>query len=152
MSRSGRSLGFVLALLASVGLAGCTAPTGPAEPPPVAADTGCRITRVVDGDTVHLTCPATGPVKARLLGFDTPEIHTPRCRAEAVAGHEATAVLRQVLQSGPITQARFQGQDRYGRALVRLEVGGQDVARRMIASGLALPYAGGRHPYWCGIL
>ncbi|WP_374430308.1 thermonuclease family protein [Tabrizicola sp.] len=107
---------------------------------------------MADGDTVHLACPGTGEVKARLLGFDTPEIYSPKCREELTAGQQATAVLRQILRSGPITEARFQGHDRYGRGLVRLEVGGQDVARRMIASGYAVPYSGGRHPDWCGML
>ena len=88
----------------------------------------------------------------RLLGFDTPEVYSPRCQKELAAGRQATAVLSQMLRSGPITAARFEGHDRYGRELVRLEVGGQDVARRMIASGYARPYSGGRHPDWCGIL
>lgn len=142
------------ALLVSVAaLAGCVAPTDPAgQNLGAAGDTGCRVTHVVDGDTVHLACPQVGEVKARLLGFDTPEIHSPDCREELAAGQQATAVLRQVLRSGPITAARFEGQDRYGRELVRLEVAGQDVARRMIESGLALPYSGGRHPDWCGML
>lgn len=140
-------------LIAAFSLAGCVAPTDPAPPRGTgAADTGCRVTYVADGDTIHLVCPDTGEVKARLLGFDTPEVYSPRCREELVAGQEATAFLRQVLRSGPITEARFQGHDRYGRELVRLEVGGQDVARRMIASGYAVPYSGGRHPDWCGML
>ncbi len=99
-----------------------------------------------------MACPKTGEVKARLLGFDTPEVYSPGCREELVAGQQATAILRQVLRSGPITAARFEGHDRYGRELVWLEVGGQDVARKMIASGYAVPYSGGGHPDWCGML
>lgn len=139
-------------LLTSALLAGCVAPESLPSAASSAPDTGCRITYVADGDTVHLACPATGEVKARLLGFDTPEIYSPKCREELAAGQQATTVLRQILRSGPITEARFQGHDRYGRELVRLEVGGQDVARRMIASGYAVPYSGGRHPDWCGML
>nr|WP_242679142.1 thermonuclease family protein [Rhodobacter calidifons] len=99
-----------------------------------------------------MACPGTGEVKARLLGFDTPEVYTPRCGQELAAGQQATAILRQVLRSGPITAARFEGHDRYGRELVRLEVAGQDVARQMIASGYAVPYSGGRRPDWCRML
>ena len=140
-------------LLAALSLAGCVAPTDTAPPQDASAsDTGCRVTYVADGDTIHLACPGTGEVKARLLGFDTPEVYSPRCSEELAAGRRATAVLQQVLRSGPITEARFQGHDRYGRELVRLEVGGQDVARRMIASGYAVPYSGGHHPDWCGML
>ena len=142
-----------LAFLTFALLAGCVAPDASAPSAASSApDIGCRITYVADGDTVHLACPGTGEVKARLLGFDTPEIYSPNCREELAAGQQATAVLRQILRSGPITEARFQGHDRYGRELVRLEVGGQDVARQMIASGYAVPYSGGRHPDWCGML
>lgn len=142
----------VLLVLSVFTLAGCVAETDPTQSPSAAAATDCRVTYVADGDTIHLTCPATGEVKARLLGFDTPEVYSPKCSKELAAGQQATAKLRQVLRSGPITEARFQGHDRYGRELVRLEVGGKDVAQRMIASGYALPYSGGRHPDWCGIL
>ena len=149
----GAWFGQPFALLTCALLAGCVTPDAP-EPAAATfeADTGCRVTYVADGDTVHLACPATGEVKARLLGFDTPEIYSPRCAEELAAGRQATVVLRQVLRSGPITAAQFRGHDRYGRELVRLEVGGQDVARQMIASGYAVPYSGGRHPNWCAAL
>lgn len=144
--------GRTFLLLGAAALSGCVA----SDPVPLDTsglrDTGCRVTYVADGDTVHLACPATGEVKARLLGFDTPEVYSPRCSEELAAGTEATAVLLQVLRSGPITAARFEGHDRYGRELVRLEVGGRDVAQWMIASGYAVPYSGGRHPDWCGML
>lgn len=99
-----------------------------------------------------MTCPGTGEVKARLLGYDTPEVYSPGCTAELAAGRQATAILRQIVQSGPITDARFQGLDRYGRSLVRLEVAGQDVARQMISTGYAVPYSGGANPNWCRML
>jgi micrococcal nuclease len=131
----------------------CVAKTDPnPEGASAAGDTGCRVTYVADGDTVHLACPETGEVIARLLGFDTPEVYSPGCREELAAGQQATAILRQILRSGPITSARFEGHDRYGRELVRLEVGGQDIARKMIASGYAVRYSGGRSPDWCPML
>lgn len=143
----GRALPFIALMLA-----GCVATTDPVGQNVGGSDTGCRVTYVADGDTIHLACPGMGEVKARLVGFDTPEVYSPKCGKELAAGREATAKLRQVLRSGPITAARFQGPDRYGRELVRLEVGGRDVAGSMIASGYALPYSGGRHPDWCGML
>ena len=140
-------------LVAACLLAGCVSSTdpGPVGTAP-AVDTGCQVTYIADGDTVHLACPDTGEVKARLLGFDTPEVYSPGCREELAAGRQATDILRQVLRSGPITAARFEGHDRYGRELVRLEVGGQDVARTMISTGYAVPYSGGRSPDWCQML
>ncbi len=146
---------FAQAFLAilTVGLAGCVATSAPTpQGPSGAVDTGCRVTYIADGDTIHMACPGTGEVKARLLGFDTPEVYSPGCGKELAAGQQATAILRQVLRSGPITSARFEGHDRHGRELVRLEVAGQDVAGQMIASGLAVPYSGGRRPDWCRML
>jgi micrococcal nuclease len=113
---------------------------------------GCRVTYVVDGDTIHMACPGTGEVKARLLGFDTPEVYSPGCSQELAAGRQATETLRQLLRSGPITSARFAGHDRYGRELVQISVGGRDVAQMMIATGYAVPYSGGKSPDWCRML
>lgn len=142
-----------LFVLYAAGLAGCVATTDPLpQGSSGTADSGCMVTYVADGDTIHLACPGTGEVKARLLGFDTPEVYSPRCPEELAAGQKATALLRQVLRSGPITAARFEGHDRYGRELVGLDVAGQDLARQMIATGYAVPYAGGRRPDWCRML
>ena len=140
-------------LLATSVLAGCVAPTDPAlQGFGSAPDTGCRVTYIADGDTIHLACPNRGEVKARLLGFDTPEVYSPGCQEELAAGQQATTLLRQVLRSGPITEARFEGHDRYGRELVRLDVAGRDLAETMIATGYAVPYSGGRSPDWCQML
>lgn len=119
---------------------------------PVLADTpraaDCVVTRVVDGDTLHLTC-AGQRHKVRLMGFDTPEVSRPACAYEAAAGAQATAVLQGLVAMGPVTMVRFQGHDRYGRDLADVAIAGQDVAAVMLASGLARPYAGGRRQGWC---
>jgi micrococcal nuclease len=140
------------ALLYAGSLAGCVSSTTVPEGAPSSDDSACRVTYVVDGDTVHMACSGMGEVKARLLGFDTPEVYSPGCGQELAAGRQATEILRQILRSGPITGVRFQGHDRYGRELVRLEVAGKDVARTMISTGYAVPYAGGRSPDWCSLL
>ena len=110
----------------------------------------CTVTRMVDGDTLHLTCAGVRH-KVRLLGFDTPEVSRPACATEAAAGAQATQVLRALVATGPVTALRFEGQDRYGRDLGALAIGGQDVAAMMLASGLARPYAGGRRKGWCWV-
>lgn len=117
---------------------------------PVSA-TGCVVSRVVDGDTLHLECGGVEH-RVRLLGFDTPEVFHPQCAAERQAGQRASEVMRAVVATGPVTDVRFQGHDRYGRDLAAVAIGGRDVATLMLGSGLALPYAGHRHPDWCGIL
>ena len=123
----------------------------PLFPAPVASGGQCQVSKVVDGDTLHLTC--AGVVhKVRLLGYDTPEIYHPHCPAEKQAGEAATVLMQRLVASGQVTEVRFGGLDRYGRDLADVEIGGQDVAGFMLASPLALPYAGHRHPDWCHLL
>lgn len=134
----------VLWLLASLGifLATCV------ESAPMA--TRCSVAHVVDGDTLHLTCGGVRH-KVRLLGYDTPEISRALCPAEKQAGDTATALLRALVASGPVTGVHFQGHDRYGRDLARIEIAGQDVTRHMLATPFARPYTGHKHPDWCAI-
>ncbi len=111
----------------------------------------CTVSRVVDGDTLRLTCNGTVH-KVRLLGYDTPEIYHPLCPAEKQAGEAATDLMRQLVGSGPVTGVQFKGHDRYGRDLAHVQIGGQDVSAYMLATPLARPYQGRKHPDWCGIL
>ncbi|HLQ18991.1 MAG TPA: thermonuclease family protein, partial [Tabrizicola sp.] len=99
----------------------------------VASDQGnCRIVRVVDGDTVSLICPEDGMVSARLLGFDTPEKYAPKCLDEFLAAEKASWALRTLIQKADRLVLTHDGSDRYGRALVKLELDGVDVARLMV--------------------
>jgi micrococcal nuclease len=113
------------------------------------ATAGCRIDRVIDGDTVQMRC-GTVDHRVRLLGYDSPEVTRPRCAAEFAAGQRATARLGALVASGSVTTVSFEGQDRYGRDLAWISIGGRDVATHMLASPWALPYSGKRRPDWCG--
>jgi micrococcal nuclease len=113
------------------------------------AEGTCRILRVIDGDTVSLMCPEEGMQSARLLGFDTPEKYSPKCVAEFVAAERATWALRTLIQKADRLKVTHDGRDQYGRALIRLELDGQDVADRMIRSGHARSYGGGPRGSWC---
>jgi micrococcal nuclease len=115
-------------------------------PSPAAAR--CQVNRVVDGDTLHLTCAGVGH-RVRLLGYDAPELSHPRCAAEQSAAEQATEVMRKLVAEGPVTRFQITGQDRYGRDLAWLAIGGQDVTAVMLSSGLARPYQGGRRVGWC---
>lgn len=117
--------------------------------PVQAADSSCRILRVVDGDTVTLMCAEEGMQSARLLGFDTPEKFSPQCTAEFVAAERAAWALRTMIQKADRLELRREGVDQYGRALVRLELDGQDVADRMIREGHGRRYGGGPRGSWC---
>lgn len=106
---------------------------------------------VVDGDTIRL-----GARTIRLLGFDAPELHPPRCMDEARKGLEAQARLLQLLNSGPVklTGANPLGQDEYGRELahlVRVRPDGSfdAIESEMIASGTVRAYTGGARLPWC---
>jgi micrococcal nuclease len=109
----------------------------------------CQVTKVTDGDTLHMTCDGAKH-KVRLLGFDTPEIYHPKCASEKAMGEEATRVMAALVASGPVTGVTFKGHDRYGRDLAWVEVGGRDVTTVMLASGLAVVYVPHRKMDWCG--
>jgi endonuclease YncB( thermonuclease family) len=111
----------------------------------------CQVTRVVDGDTLHLSCDGVDH-RVRLLGYDSPEVFHPHCIEEKQAGEAATGALSRLLAQGPLTLIEFHGKDRYGRDLANLSIAGLDVAQVMLQSALALPYSGHRHPDWCSLL
>lgn len=117
---------------------------------PVASAEGwCRVLVAIDGDTVKLFCPGRGVQTARLLGFDAPERFSPRCAAELFAAERATWGLRGMIFAAKALSMQQGGTDRYGRALVRLTLDGQDVARRMIRAGHGRAYSGGLRAGWC---
>ena len=115
----------------------------------VTAEGDCRVLAVVDGDTVTLACAGRGVERARLLGLDAPEKYSPQCAAEVMAAERATWALRMMLLRAERLELTRDGEDRYGRALVRLVVDGEDVARQMIRAGHARTYGGGLRGGWC---
>ncbi|NDV01652.1 thermonuclease family protein [Pseudoroseicyclus tamaricis] len=108
---------------------------------------GCRITRIVDGDTIALTC-AGREERARLVGFDTPELFSPKCESERARAEEAKVALARLLGQGQVSW-RTEGRDRYDRLLIDMAVDGTPVSRTMISAGLARAYDGGRRAGWC---
>lgn len=113
------------------------------------ADGQCRVTRVVDGDTVDMVCADTGRERARLVGYDTPEVFSPGCREELQLGTLATGRLTRLLARAETVEIRRMGFDSYDRRLVRLSIDGTDISQRMVAEGLAVRYNGGRRINWC---
>ena len=108
----------------------------------------CHVTKVTDGDTLHMVCDGAKH-KVRLLGFDTPEIYSPKCEAEMAMGQEATRLMEALVASGPVTRVTFDGQDRYGRDLAWVEVAGRDLTDAMLDSGLAVVYVPRQKMDWC---
>ena len=92
-----------------------------------------RVTRVFDGDTLWVQPFPDGRYrKLRLDGLDAPEI----CQDGGAASRDALAA--RVLQR--VVTVHERARDDYGRALVRLEHGGEDVGSVMVRQGMAWSY------------
>lgn len=103
-----------------------------------------RVTCVVDGDTIWLQ-----GINLRLESYDTPEPYNDICggRAEVALAKRASSRLLELLNSGPFT-VDAGGQDRYGRVLATIRIGGRDVGGILIEEGLARKWPNGRE-FWC---
>ena len=102
---------------------------------------------VIDGDTVE-----QAGVRWRLVGLDAPEIHGARCAEERRRGIIAAARLITLLEQhgGTLERSAERRRDKYGRALGRLTIGGEDWASIAIREQLAVPFSGhGRRHDWC---
>lgn len=118
---------------------------------PARSDQGiCRMVTVIDGDTVTLWCRGQGVERARLTGFDTPELFSPGCASEYLAAQKAKWALRGMILSAGEMRVTRQGRDRYGRALVAVTLDGIPLAQRMVGAGHARAYDGGPRQGWCG--
>jgi micrococcal nuclease len=92
-----------------------------------------RVTRVSDGDTLWVKPLAGGSYrKLRIDGVDAPEI----CQDSGTDAREA--LLQRVLEQTVVVRERRR--DDYGRALVRLTHGGEDVAGWLVREGWAWSY------------
>ena len=121
-------LGPVLAAL----LAGCS--TDDASDGGHERDRHAQVTKVTDGDTLHLS----GLGSVRLIGIDTPEVYG---EAECF-GREASAFARRLVPLGTRVRYRVgtEERDRYGRVLAYVWLpDGRMLNRVMVARGYAQP-------------
>lgn len=109
----------------------------------------CRVAGVVDGDTVDLACAGRGTMRARIVGYDAPELFSPRCAAERVAAERARQALASWAWHASSTEVAFLGRDDYGRELVDMRLSGQRVAEGMAEGGYGRRYLGGLRGSWC---
>ena len=110
----------------------------------------CFVEHVVDGDTVDLRCLDRGVLRARIVGYDSPELTSPACLTEGEAAGRARGALEGWVASAWRTEVAVLGRDRYGRSLVDMRLDGQRVAARMVEAGHGRRYFGRARGGWCG--
>jgi len=117
------------------------------------------VTKVSDGDTVHITSAGRGDETVRALGADTPETHDPHRPGVQCGGRQATQFAKDTLLGKPVhlvldpTQGTLDSTtgryvDRYHRTLAYIELGdGSDYSTLVTEAGLARAYIyDPRHP------
>jgi len=152
-------LAVAVALL--VVLSGCTSTIGsdPAGDGPdgTATEWTVEVVEVVDGDTLTVRFPDGSVENVRLLGVDTPEVHTGVSPDEFAGvpdtedgrawlrdwGHRASEWMRQRVADAEIRIATDPEADRrgsYGRLLVFASVDGETVNEELLSQGYARMY------------
>ncbi len=122
------------------------------EQPDSPNDLVATVTKVVDGDTVHVRIKSTGiKEKVRIIGLDTPELHHPRKPVQYFA-KEAKVQAEKLLKDKTITLRLDQvnvakgHRDRYGRLLAHVILSdGTSFAERMIRDGFGHAYV--KYPF-----
>lgn len=101
-------------------------------PAPVRSTESCRVSRIVDGDT--LDCEGVGRV--RLIGMDTPE------RDQEPFGARSAAVLARWAPVGSdvLLERDVEAADRYGRALAYVWLDGVMLNWALVRAGYAVVY------------
>lgn len=99
----------------------------------VAAPRIWRVVGVQDGDTLTCLDESGGQQKVRLAGIDAPEIGQD-------FGRQSRDALADLV-FGRAVEVLDEGRDRQGRTIAKLLVDGNDVNRRMVATGMAWHYS-----------
>ena len=97
-----------------------------------------------DGDTVEIR-----GVKVRITGIDAPEMDQRCLDAKGKLSECGIEVRNQLSKkaAGQQWTCSVSGKDRYGRSLASCHVAGEDIARWMVRSGLALSFKRYSHEY-----
>ena len=109
---------------------------------------GCKVTRVVDGDTIDVDLDLGFDIiykcRVRLYGIDTPESRT-RNKDEKVRGKLAAKFLQNAISNGKHVILQTQLKDskgKFGRVLASVVVDGININQRMVTNHLAVRYEG----------
>jgi micrococcal nuclease len=109
---------------------------------------GCKVTRVVDGDTIDVDLDLGFDIiykcRVRLYGIDTPESRT-RNKDEKARGKLAFKFLQDAINNGAHVILRTHLKDskgKFGRVLASVIVDGIDVNQQMVVNHMAVRYEG----------
>ena len=148
-----RKLLLTLYAVAALGLSSAVSAGKPCE----TCRYDARVVSIHDGDTFRINWPGLpaelNPVSIRVRGIDTPELRG-KCPSEKALAYRAKALTLSYLNrsAGYITLGNL-GWDKYGGRIdadAYLGPQKQSLARLLISSGLARPYAGNeKRRSWC---
>ena len=109
---------------------------------------GCKVTRVVDGDTIDVDLDLGFDIiykcRVRLYAIDTPESRT-RNKDEKVRGKLAAKFLQDAISNGKHVILQTQLKDskgKFGRVLASVIVDGININQQMITNHMAVRYEG----------
>lgn len=133
-----------------------TTSTNAATPKAAVSEMILPIAGGVDGDTIKtrldaLPCPLCR-VSIRIRGIDTPEKgHRAKCVKEVALAVRASQLTTDLIGTTRTMSVRNFEWDKYGgRIDGDVVINGHDVAKELMAAGLARPYTGkGPKPDWC---
>ena len=132
-----------IALLGAIFMHGWPAVAAPQHRgAPPTGSTSAFVTKVVDGDTIHVRIGTTNET-VRLIGIDTPEVVDPRKPVQCY-GREASARTKALLDQQTVylqADSTQGGRDRYGRLLRYVwSANGVDTNLLLISDGYAFEY------------
>lgn len=113
-----------------------------------------EVTSVYDGDTFRVNIHAWPSVvgqrmPVRISGIDAPELRG-KCDAEKQLARKAKQFTVEALRSAKVIELRDIDRGKYFRIVADVYVDGENLAKQLIDSGLAVPYSGGTRQSWCG--
>ena len=119
----------------------------------------CKVTRVVDGDTIDVEVDLGFDIihraRVRMMGIDTPESRT-RNKAEKVLGLASKARLKELLTNRRVRlETSKEGKGKFGRILATVWTSDKkgveeylNINEKLIEEGHARPYFGGSKVPW----
>ena len=111
----------------------------------------CKVTRVVDGDTIDVNIDLGFQIwhrgRVRMAGIDSPESRT-RNKAEKVLGLASKARLKELLKGEKVSIKCTKEKGKFGRILADVIVNDLSINQQLIDEGYAREYQGGKKIPW----